>query len=121
MMLRWRVALLAFAVLGAAQMALMVLACQVVRSTLWDDARERARARAAQICTLLEHEDFEAATEAAASPGAGSRYPRSGAGGPADRSPEGGGAPADHPDELLRSPRALAAFAFDGALFRIRD
>jgi hypothetical protein len=87
MTLRWRVAFLALAVLGVAQMALTALAYQVVRATLWNDARERAAARAVQICTLLAHEDFEAATTPGAgspSGGAGPRvgvstYPRSGA------------------------------------------
>jgi heavy metal sensor kinase len=135
MTLRWRVALMGLAVLGAAQMALMALAYQVVRTTLWDDARERAAARAAQICTLLGHEDLEAITEAASTSGeentASGPSSRDGAGGslrrgtrrPAESRPRAkrNGPSADHPDELLRSPQALAAFAFDGALFRIRD
>jgi heavy metal sensor kinase len=105
--LRWRVTLSSLAVLSTTQWVLLGVAYTVLRRTLWTDAMEHARARAAQICVVLEHEDREAVSERAAHP-----------------SIEGSATTSrmrDHPDELLHSPGALAAFAFDGALIRIDD
>jgi heavy metal sensor kinase len=105
--LRWRVTLSSLVVLTGTQLVLLGVAYTVLRQTLWSDARERAAARAELIGAVLQHEDREAASVRVVHPSPGPRPALSPA--------------RDHPDELLHSRGALAAFGFDGALIRIRD
>jgi heavy metal sensor kinase len=107
MTLRWRVGLWSLAVLVGTQLALMAIGYLVVRHTLWRSAQERAAARAAEICGVLAQEDREQILEVRR--------------GQISDQKRTAGPMRDGSDELLLSPGALAAFAFDGALIRIRD
>jgi heavy metal sensor kinase len=101
------VALWSLAILGVTQFVVMGLTSVVLSRAFRSDAEQHAAARAAQICALLEQEDQDEGFESSRDPGVASR--------------EAGGNQPDGADELLLSPGALAAFAFGGALIRIRD
>jgi heavy metal sensor kinase len=94
------------AVLGGTQLAFLGLASGMLHARLRRDAWERAASRSYQICALLYQEDEDEFRE---------RANRTAA---PIKSPTGA---LDGPDELLLSSGALAAFAFDGALIRVRD
>jgi heavy metal sensor kinase len=106
MTLRWRVAFWSLTILGVTQLVFLGLASGALEARVEHDVWERASSRASQICALLQHEDRDEFADGADVPAPSRKGPL--------ETLEG-------VDEILQSPGALAAFAFDGALISIRD